>query len=77
MHGRRGPTPCNVSRGLQHMMSCPVPSFRLAKVCGIYISATNRLVSIIHMLHLKAHSLQGAILYPLRHRADVEAKVGF
>ena len=28
-----------------------------------------------YTLHLKARSLQGAIFYPLRHRADVKAKV--
>ena len=62
--------------GSQHMMSCSVPSFRLANVCGLYYMISPQRIDWFHMLNLKARSLQGAILYPLRHRADVEAKVG-
>ena len=32
------------------MMSSSVPSFRMANVCGIHISTTNRLVLIIHIV---------------------------
>ena len=78
MHSRRGPTRCNVNRG--RSTCCLAQS--LPTVCGIHIFVTIRLVldsidfdnscclwkPVVH---------RGAILYPLRHRADVEANVWF
>ena len=53
-----------------NVMPCSVLSFRLANVCGIHISATILLVWIIHVVVYK-----DATLYPLRHKADLGAKV--
>ena len=74
MHGRRWPTPCNVSRGRSTWcLAQTLPSAWQTFVEFISPQQIDWFWS--HTLHLRARSLQGAILYSLRHRADAEAKV--
>ena len=76
MHGRRPPTPCNFSRGgSTGCLAQSLPS--VLQTFVEFISPQQIDWFWWFMLHLKARSLQGAILYPLRHMADVEAKVRF
>ena len=59
------------------MMSCSVPSFRLANVCEIHISTINSIGFDNSHCIWKLVVYRGTLFYPLHHRADVEAKVWF
>ena len=75
MHGRRGLTPCNVSNG--RCRWCLAQSLSSAWQTFVEIISPQQIDWFWQFtLHLNARSLQGTLLYPLRHRADVEAKVG-
>ena len=74
MHGRRGPTPCNVSKGRSTWcLARYLPSAWQAFLEFIFPQQIDWFWW--YTLHLKARSLQGAIFHPLRHMADVKAKV--
>ena len=76
MHGGRGLTPCNVSKG--RCTWCLAQSLSSAWQTFVEFISPQQIDWLWQFtLHLNACSLQGALLYPLHHRADVEAKVGF
>ena len=76
MHGRRGPTRCNVSRGrITWCLDHTLPSARQS-LWNLYIR--NILIGFDNSHSIgKPVVYRGVILLPLLHRADVETKVWF
>ena len=73
MHGRRGPTPCNVSRGHSTCLAQYLPSAWQTFVEFIISQPIDWFWW--YTLHLKTLTYKVQNFNPLRHSADVKAKV--